>query len=114
MLTLESLRAFGANVNEGLARCVNNEAFYLRMVQKVIADEKSVADLKAALDAGDQKAGFEAAHKLKGVFANLSLTPLLRPAAELTEILRGTAQGDAAALFAEVEKKFAELKALAE
>ncbi len=49
----------------------------------------------------------------KGVFANLSLTPLLRPAAELTEILRGTAQGDAA-LFAEVEKKFAELKALAE
>ena len=32
MLTIEKLRTFGADVDEGLARCMNNEGFYLRMV----------------------------------------------------------------------------------
>ena len=38
MLTLEKLRAFGANVEEGLQRCVNNETFYLKLVEKAIRD----------------------------------------------------------------------------
>ena len=32
MLTLDALRQYGANVTEGLSRCMNNEAFYLRLV----------------------------------------------------------------------------------
>ena len=28
MLTIEKLKEYGANVEEGLARCLNNEAFY--------------------------------------------------------------------------------------
>ena len=34
-MTIDSLKAFGANTAEGLARCMNNEAFYLRMVGMV-------------------------------------------------------------------------------
>ena len=30
MLTVAALREFGANTEEGLSRCMNNEAFYLR------------------------------------------------------------------------------------
>ena len=32
MLTLESLRAWGADVDDGMKRCMNNEAFYLRLI----------------------------------------------------------------------------------
>ena len=34
-MTLDDLTAFGANVDEGLARCMNNEGFYLRLVESM-------------------------------------------------------------------------------
>ena len=85
MLTIETLRAYGANVNEGLARCLNNEAFYLRLV-KMSAMDKNFDRLNEALDAGDRQAAFEAAHALKGAIGNLALTPILEPVSALTEL----------------------------
>ena len=32
MVTIEKLNAFGADTNEGLARCYNNETLYLRLI----------------------------------------------------------------------------------
>ena len=32
MLTIDSLRAYGANVDDGMTRCMNNEAFYFRLI----------------------------------------------------------------------------------
>ena len=32
MLTVEKLKEYGADTGEGLNRCMNNEAFYLRLV----------------------------------------------------------------------------------
>ena len=32
MMTIDSLREFGADVDTGLARCLGKEDFYLRMV----------------------------------------------------------------------------------
>ena len=78
MLTVDSLKAFGANTEEGLGRCMNNEAFYLRLVGMALQDGNYEA-LRTSLEAGDLKAAFEAAHSLKGVLANLALTPLLAP-----------------------------------
>ena len=37
-MTLESLRAFGANTDEGMGRCLNDEPFYLEMVAMTLAD----------------------------------------------------------------------------
>ena len=87
-MTLEDLKAYGANTEEGLARCLNNEAFYLRMVNLALAD-KSFDGLKQAMDAGDARAAFEAAHALKGSIGNVALTPIYQPACALTELLRG-------------------------
>ena len=87
-MTLESLRAYGANTEEGLARCLNNEAFYLRMVNLALAD-KNFDELKRAMDAGETRAAFEAAHALKGSIGNVALTPIYQPACALTELLRG-------------------------
>ena len=93
MITVDQLKQFGANTEEGLARCFGNEALYLKLVSAVPA-EGSFQALKEAVDANDLQKGFEAAHALKGVLGNLSLTPLYEKASEITELLRGKTQAD--------------------
>ena len=87
-MTLEALRAFGANTAEGMERCLNDESFYLEMVAMTLADRNFEA-LKAAMDAGDVRAAFSAAHALKGAVGNVALTPISEPLCALTELLRG-------------------------
>ena len=87
-MTLDALRAFGANTAEGLGRCLNDEPFYLELVAMALADGNFDA-LKAAMDAGDARAAFMAAHALKGSVGNVALTPLYEPICALTELLRG-------------------------
>ena len=87
-MTLDTLRAYGANTEEGLARCMNNAPFYLRMVAMALAD-KNFDALTAAMNAGDASAAFEAAHALKGSIGNVALTPIYKPLCELTDLLRG-------------------------
>ena len=87
-MTIESLKAYGANTNEGLTRCMNNKSFYLRMVSMALAD-KNFDKLKAAMEAKDAHAVFEAAHALKGSIGNVALTPIYKPVCALTELMRG-------------------------
>lgn len=93
MLTLEKLRTFGANVEEGLQRCVNNETFYLKLVEKAIHDP-AFGNLREAAEKGNFERGFEIAHALKGVTANLSLTPLFIPISKITELFRHRTETD--------------------
>ncbi len=87
-MTLDALTLYGARTAEGLARCLNNEKFYLQMVSMALAD-KNFERLQAAMDAGDSRAAFEAAHSLKGSIGNVALTPIYEPICALTELLRG-------------------------
>jgi len=87
MITLDKLNQFGANTKEGLDRCMNNEAFYLRLVDKGINDD-SFIKLKNELEKKNYDEAFKIAHSLKGVLGNLSLTPLYDLAVEITENLR--------------------------
>ena len=112
MLTVEALKAYGANTDEGLARCFNNEAFYLRLVGMGLADA-NFDRLREAMEAGDAKAAFEAAHALKGSIGNLSLTPIYGPVSELTEILRGKGEiSGADALYREIMDQLEQARAL--
>ena len=111
MLTIEALKAFGANTEEGMGRCLNNEAFYFRLIKMAVADA-GFEKLNAALDSGDKKAAFEAAHALKGVLGNLALTSLYQPVSEMTELLRAGADADYSPYRAIVDEKRAELAAL--
>ena len=40
MLDIDVLRNFGANVDEGIARCMGKEDFYLMLVGKVLDDKR--------------------------------------------------------------------------
>ena len=111
MLTVEALRAWGADTEDGMRRCMNNEAFYLRLVDKAARDP-SCDRLKEAVEAKDLDRAFELAHALKGVTANLSLTPLHKPVEEMTELLRSRTDTDYSALTAEMLARRDELLAL--
>lgn len=113
MLTIDTLRAFGANVDEGLQRCMGNEAFYLRLVP-MAAKDGGFDKLGAALSANDLDAAFEAAHALKGVLGNLALTPIYAPISELTELLRARKAADFGPLLDTALKKRDELMSLCE
>lgn len=93
MLTLDKLKSFGADTEDGLARCMNNEEFYLKMVNMGLADERFEA-LLPVLEKGDKDAAFELAHALKGVLGNLALTPIYEPLSEMTELLRAKQDAD--------------------
>lgn len=111
MLTIQALRDFGADVDQGLGRCLNNEGFYLRLVGK--AAQQDLSGLQAALEGRDLGRAFELCHAMKGVFANLALTPLLTPVAEMTELLRAGTDAGCAPLFAQARERLEELQRLA-
>ena len=104
MLTIDGLRAYGADVDEGLTRCFNNEDFYLKLVG-MLNNETNFDRLSEAVDAGDLDAAFEAAHALKGVLGNLSLTPAYDKVCEITELLRARTDMDYSALMAEIREQ---------
>ncbi len=111
MITIEQLNGFGADTREGLARCCGSEALYLRLV-KAAANEKSFDRLTLAAGEGNYREAFEAAHALKGVLGNLSLTPLYDKVCEITELLRAEEKTDCAPLLAEINSLRDELLAL--
>ena len=111
MITIEKLNRFGADTEDGLARCCGSEALYLRLV-KMAEDEKSFDKLTRAANEKNYKEAFEAAHSLKGVLGNLSLTPLYDKVCEITELLRAEEKTDYAPLLAEINGLREELRAL--
>ena len=113
MVTLEQLRDWGADVDAAMLRCLNNEAFYLRLVGKAVR-EPSFEELREALEAGDLSKAFDRAHALKGVTGNLALTPIDKPVREITEHLRSRTDMDYMPLLSEILAQRASLLALCE
>lgn len=104
MLTIQGLVDYGANVEEGLRRCLNNEDFYIRLVG-IAADDAGFDKLADQVRSGSLSEAFDTAHALKGVLGNLFLTPIYEPVSEITELLRAKTDMDYSAL---VEKILAE------
>ena len=111
MLTIADLREFGADVDEALVRCMNKEDFYLLLVGKALDDMK-LSQLEEKIKKKDYDAAFETAHALKGMYANLSLTPRTKPVSEMTELLRSRTDTDYSALLAEAKAQFEALCSL--
>ena len=87
MLTIDNLKAYGANVEEGISRCLDDEEFYIDLVKSVIPDER-LDELEKYIAEKDFDKAFEVAHALKGMYGNISITPVYEPVCEITELLR--------------------------
>ena len=113
MLTIEALRSYGANVDEGLQRCMGMTEFYLKMVERSAKDTK-IGELETEINAGDLDRAFETAHAMKGVFGNLALTPLYEPVCEITELLRSRTDTDYSWLMSSIKSAFEKLVSVCE
>ena len=113
MITVDALKNFGANVDEGLGRCMGNEALYLKLVA-TIPGEKNFGKLSESIQNNDLDGAFEAAHALKGVLGNLSLTNMYDKVVDITELLRARTEMDYSEKVAEIMNARDELAKLCE
>ena len=90
---------------------MGNEAFYFKLIGKVI-DDKNFRALEDAVAAKDLDAAFDAAHSLKGVLGNLALTPIYEPVFEITELLRERKDIDYSEYLKTISEKRSELASL--
>lgn len=71
------LEAAGVDVTQALERLMGSEALLERLLVK-FSEDKNYSQLCAALDSGGTEQAAAAAHTLKGMCGNLSMTELFR------------------------------------
>lgn len=106
MTVKECYDAMGADYEDVLGRLRKDERIQ-KFVLKLLND-KSYELLINSMEAGDMNEAFRAAHTLKGVCQNLSITALYHSSAELADRLRdGQEYGeDVAPLLERVKKDY--------
>lgn len=87
MTVQECYEAMGADYKEVLRRLGNAERVERFLLK--FPEDRSYEELIRAMESGDCESAFRAAHTLKGICLNLSLTPLAESSIALTESLRG-------------------------
>ena len=110
-MTIDDLVAYGANVAEGLKRCMGMTDFYVQLAGS-IKTEQGFDKLNEEINAGDLDAAFQTAHGLKGILANLAITPLQEPVSEITELLRAKTDMDYSGLMAHILEERDRFRAL--
>ena len=75
MLTLDALKAYGADTQAGLTRCLNDEAFYLGLVEMLLNDER-FDSLFMAVRAMNVRQALHEAYALSQTANSLALNPL--------------------------------------
>lgn len=89
----QKLEENGADVEGTLHRFMGNGALFLKFLLK-FKDDQNFVLLRNSIEQKDYEEAFKAAHTLKGVSANLGLTPICDSASKLTELLRGKAASE--------------------
>ncbi len=84
---MDQLRLWGCDIDGALERVADDETLLLRCME-MFREDPGFSALEEALKGKDYSAAFDAAHMLKGVAANLGITPLYRAAGKLVESLR--------------------------
>lgn len=106
MTVRECYAAIGGNYDEAFNRLRSDDRL-IRFLKKLL-DDPTFGMLESAFGSGDAELAFRAAHTLKGVGLNLSLTDFYESASALTEALRGKSVIDdsATTLFAKLKEVY--------
>lgn len=84
----KQLEENGADVDTTLKRFMGNEALYMKFLMK-FSDDSNYGIIMENVKKCDYDAVFNGAHTLKGVSANLGLSPVYNASSQITELLRG-------------------------
>ncbi len=82
-----SLKALGVDIEGTVSRFMDDDEIYVKFLSR-FPDEDRITPIKKAIEAGDNDALIKAAHKLKGVSANLGMNELSRKADVIVSKLR--------------------------
>lgn len=102
MITIEKLKNFGCDTEQGIKNCMDSENLYLILVESFVPDTR-IDKLIETLIAGNLVEGFGLAVAEKGIYSHLAITPLATRFAQLSELLRGKANMDYAPLLGEIK-----------
>lgn len=83
----EELELWGCDIDGAMGRFLDDKELYLTCLDTVITD-KAFGTLGVALAEKNVSGAFDSAHTLKGVFANMGLTPMFRIVECIVEPLR--------------------------
>lgn len=84
---MEELRTWGCDVEGAMERFLEDEELYYSCL-KMVSEDAALEKLAEQLKAGEAEAAFDSAHTLKGVIANVGLTPMFDIIVRLVEPLR--------------------------
>ena len=84
---LEELKNWGCDVDGAMERFMGDEELYMSCLKTVVND-KAYEALHDGLLEGDLQGAFDNAHTLKGVLANMGLTPMFDIVVRIVEPLR--------------------------
>lgn len=110
---VKQLRDWGCDTAGAMERMADDEDFYIECLREV-SEDPYFDVLKAAIESGDAAKAFEAAHTLKGVLANVGLTPIYNKIVEIVEPLRAGCTDNMAAGFTQLMELLAHLKSILE
>lgn len=102
---LRGLQEAGIDVEEACERFMGNISLYQKFLLKFLKDN-NYEKLTDAINEGDSQEAFMAAHALKGLCGNLSLTELFRLTSDITEFLRAGDLEHAVSFMPEVTKEY--------
>lgn len=101
----ERLKAAGIDINVLLERFMGNGALAKKFLKK-FSEDKNFKALQEAFKQGDGDAAFTAAHTLKGLTGNLSMSALFSTISSQVELLRGGEMEKAAQMMPEIEEEY--------
>ncbi len=84
---INELRKRGCDIDGTMGRFLDDEEFYGQCYAQVMVDD-NYKRLKDALAQDNTVEAFEAAHSLKGVIANMGITPMYDVVVDIVEPLR--------------------------
>ncbi|MGN0350083.1 MAG: Hpt domain-containing protein [Roseburia sp.] len=105
----DRLRDWGCDIDGAMARFLNDEELYVECLHTVIDDE-AFTKLEEALNNREIDQAFHWAHTLKGVLANMGLTPIYDVVAKIVEILRAGSDENTLTLYREMMADRAKLQ----
>lgn len=90
---IEDLRKWGCNIEETIERFAGDVDLFVMLLPSM-AEDGNFEKLGKCLDAEDVRGAFECSHALKGVIANMGLTPMTDVVVKIVEPLRaGSMEG---------------------
>lgn len=103
----------GVDVNSALERLGDDKELYDELLH-TFKNETYLEKLKAAMDAGNPKEAFAAAHAMKGESGNMGFSKLYEALCPLVDKLRNDDLSDTGPMYEKVSAAFEELKAAIE